>query len=154
MMTIEQVTGAVVAWAKEVLPELQGTYDYPADAKIFPLPDAAAEIQDVELAVADAGDFPNLNIEQAMLRVYHVHLLLLVDPEPPDEATEKLTDFVDRLTASALSDRTLGGRVGGVAPTFRSTFTPPFVEFDDGTRGRLSTMEFTIGELIDDDDFS
>lgn len=150
MIGITAMAERLSDWAVETLPEL-GTRvtDYASGQKKYALPDLAVEIQSVEMRQADPADFPELSIEQAFLRVYAYDLLLVADPADEQAASDQLSDFVDRLTQSGVDDATLGGRVPGVALTFSASFTPPFVEFDDGTRGRLATLSLTVGEPIE-----
>jgi hypothetical protein len=156
MNTIASITENLVAWAKAAIPALS-TYDYPTNEKVYALPDAAAEIQDVSVSRENAQQFPMSQIEQVVVRSYTVNLMFLVTPDPPDTATDSLTQYVDTLTQLILDDPTCAGALGTgviITPEFRSTFTPPFLEFDDGTRGRTATMELIIAELVSYDDLT
>ena len=86
-----------------------------------------------------------------LLRVFDFNLMFLVEPEPADVATKQLEEFVDTMTAAILADPSMGELLPNVAlsPVFDTSFTPPFVEFEDGTRGRIATMELKVGEVID-----
>jgi hypothetical protein len=140
----------LIAWADGVLPELQGTYSHAPDRKDQPFPDIAAELIEIGYTEAPAADVPDIQqIQQA--RVHQVsrwELILVVDPDPADEADTTLKDFTGRMAAAALADRTLGGRVTQIGKDFSFSFRPAFVEFDDGSRGRAATMNLAVADLV------
>ena len=150
-MDATQVADALVEWAIEILPDLKGTYDHDPDSKTQPLPDLAASVASEETRANDPTlglPFADLGIEQATLHSLRASLLLMVDPEDAGAATEQLQGFVAALAASVGADPTLGGRVPAVSPFWQASYEPPFVEFDDGTKGRAATFSLVITELI------
>lgn len=149
-MTTEQTAEALVAWVLEVVPEMQGSYDHPTDRKDQPLPDVAVEFESIEIGGGD--EFSEFDIQQVAMRVRRANVLLMVDTEPAEAASDQLTDFIDRLMENGLSDRTLGGRVLRVSATMRASMTPPFVEFDDGTKGRLATLTIAVADVVEIDE--
>jgi hypothetical protein len=74
---------------------------------------------------------------------------LVVTPDPPGEAEGFLKDFTDRLVDDLLVDPTLSGRVAWVNTNPRVSFRPPFVEFDDGTRGRIASLFIQVGQTLE-----
>jgi hypothetical protein len=141
---------ALEAWAVATLPDLQGSYDYATAEKTQPLPDVGIELDNtaVTLSPPDPTLEQMFAIQQAMMRTWTVRVMLMVAPDPADTASSTLAGYIDALMASAVSDGTLGGRVSWLSKEMRGSFTPPFVQFDDGTRGRAATLELTVGELI------
>jgi hypothetical protein len=148
MLSIQAISEALRDWAMTTCPELNQVYAVPPEQRTEPLPDAAAESQNVE-TFFEHEQFPQFRIQQVMLRVHEFNLLLVVPPDPPDTATNLLTGFIDTLTERILSDVSLGGRVPAVALTFRASMVPPFVEFEDKTRGRLATLTLLVADTID-----
>lgn len=150
MMTTAELATALEEWAIAELPDIKGSYDFPTAEKTQPLPDVAIEVDGVNTSLnpPDASLEAMFAIQQTAMRTWVVRLLLMVKPEPGDVASQQLAGFVDKLQASLMSDGTLGGRVSWTSKETRGSFTPPFVQFDDGTRGRAATLEITVGEPI------
>lgn len=151
MNTTEEIADAIVAWTRTKIPAIETAYAYAADEKTGLLPDVAAETQKISLQRADTQNFPDSGIEQVLLRVFDFHLIFLVEPEPADNATKQLEEFVDTITDAILADPSMEEALPNVSlsPLFDASFTPPFVEFEDSTRGRIATMELKVGELVD-----
>lgn len=142
---------ALVEWALATCPDLKGSYDHDPSSKTQPLPDIAASVT----AEEDTSSEPTLGLEtadvgiqQADIHVMRATLLMMVDPEPAQDATEQLQGFVRDLAASLRTDQTLGGRVSAVSPRWQASYDPPFVQFDDGTEGRAAYFSLAIAELI------
>lgn len=154
MNKTQDIADAIVAWTRSHLEAIQTGYAFPADTKTGALPDVAAEIQKISLQRTNSEDFPVSGIEQVVMRTFDFHLIFLVEPDPADVATVQLEGFVDTMTEAILADPSMEGALANVAiaPIFDASFTPPFVEFEDGTRGRIATMELKVGELLDSDD--
>jgi hypothetical protein len=151
MIATADIAQALEDWVVATLPDLQGSYDYQTAEKTQPLPDVAIEVGQVTTAES-TGDASlesfGFGIEQTALRNWTVSILLMVPPEPGQEASAQLAGFIDTLQADILQDGTLGGRVPWSSKETRASFTPPFVQFDDGTRGRVVTLEVTVGERV------
>jgi hypothetical protein len=147
----QEIADAIIAWTRSKLETIQTGYAFPADIKTGDLPDVAAEIQHISLQRASPENFPVGGVEQVLLRVYDFHLIFLVEPEPADTATKQLEAFVDTMTQQIVADPAMEEALPGIALSilFSASFTPPFVEFEDGTRGRIATMELKVGEVID-----
>ena len=73
----------------------------------------------------------------------------MVDNALTDQAAAQLRDFEARLLESVLKDATLGGRVPIASPQMEFDFTAPFVEYEDGTKGREMTMTIAVGHLVE-----
>jgi hypothetical protein len=154
--SIQSIVENLVEWAGTQT-GITSEYAYAAGQKTMALPDVAAEIQREAIARADTSLLPTSSIEQVVVRSYVINLMFLVAPDPPDEATNTLTGYVDTLTTAILTDPTCGGALGEniiITPEHQATFTPPFLQFEDGTRGRTCTMELTLAELASYEDVS
>jgi hypothetical protein len=145
-----EVAAALVQWAKDTCPELKGAYDFDPPAKTQPLPDVAASVASEEvrrnapelgLAVTDLG------LEQADVHVVHATMLLMVPPDPPEVAAELLQSMFNALRLSVAADDTLGGRVPAASTYLSVSYDPPYVEFDDGTKGRAAFVSIAVAEL-------
>lgn len=147
-MTTSELAEALVAWAAEVC-GIDSTYDHEPKQRTAPLPDAMSIIRSVAHAERP-NDQAIQQLEQTKLKLSEASIVLVANPEPPDEAAETLNGFCDALGIAADDDPTLGGRVADIHSTFTFDFHPdaPFVEFDDGTRGRRMTMALTVIEHI------
>jgi hypothetical protein len=149
--TTQEIADAIVEWTRGKIPALETGYAFPADEKTGDLPDVAAEIQRIKIQRTSTENFPAAGVQQVLIRVFQFNLMFLVNPDPAEEATKQLEEFVDTITTALLEDPSMGELLPNVSlsPVFDSSFTPPFVEFEDGTKGRMATMELVVGELID-----
>lgn len=152
MIGTQVISDALIAWAVEECPQILGTYSHPHAEKESPFPDIAAEIQQSRVLQNDEENFPRFSIEQILLRVHRFSLMFVVDPDNPEVATQQLETIIDTLTQAMISDDSLGGRVPSVSPLSDATYEPPFIEFADGTRGRLATLEILVADTIDEED--
>jgi hypothetical protein len=144
-VTADQVIQAVVAWARETLPELIGSYAYAPAGKTEALPDVVADHATIEYLIDDDRRFPWLSLQQTILAVHSVGMSFMVTNANEGAAAAALRGYADALAASLLADGTLGGRVPMASPLMTFDFTRPFVEYQDGTRGREVTMELAVG---------
>lgn len=149
-MDATQASAALEAWAKATCPDLVGSYHHNPSRKTAPLPDVAASCgseqvrrnaPELGIAVVDQG------LEQADVHVLNMEMLLMAPPEPAAAATAQLQTFVAQLSAALLADDTLGGRVVGASRYFQASYDPPYIEFDDGTKGRCCFFNFAVAEL-------
>lgn len=150
-MDANAIAEALVEWAMDTCPDLAGSYTHDPDSKTQPLPDVAAVVGAESESASDPAlglDIADFGIQQATLHSTRVSLFLMVDPGDGDEATQQLQGFVAALFASLRADRTLGARVPAAAPNAEASYEPPFVEFDDSTKGRIATFSLTVAELI------
>jgi len=149
-MTIGELAQALEQWVAETCPGITTTYDHEPKAKTD-FPEVSAVVKRV--THADAPSQPGQEIqqvEQSRAKVYEADLIIVVEPEPPDEADDALKAFGDQLGDAAESDRTLGGRVAGISSEWSFDFHPdaPLLVFDDGSRGRRMTLSVVAVERI------
>lgn len=155
-MNENEVAEAVVAWSREVLSELNEGRSW-LTAHKTKLPDVVADVAEKSIVLRDER-FPRLDIQQAALRVFEVEMSFMVEKNTGDSAdreeTEQLRDFGERLEASLTTDGTLGDRVFAASPVGASfSYRLPFVQYEDGTRGRQMTLSFPVAEPIQPEDF-
>ena len=158
MLDTQALADALVDWAVATCPAILGAYNHPhaqkendADGKVL-FPDIAAEIQSTRTVREDNEHFPELTIQQLLLRVHTFSLMFVVDPNDPEQATKDLEGIIDKLTEELVGDKSLGDRVVRASPITTASYEPPFVEFADGTRGRFATLEITVADIIDEED--
>lgn len=149
-MDATEAAKALTEWAVETCPELTNAYSHNADSISAALPVAVASVgtesgtdNDPRLGI-EIADF---GIEQADLHVMTVDILLMVQPKPTDIADEELRGFVRELRAALKADETLSGRVPAASRFWDASYEPPYMEFDDGTVGRVATFSLAIAEL-------
>lgn len=155
------VIAAVAEWAQEVAPALADrAYGYVPGAKPKGLPDVVVELQQ-ETVVPSDPDFPITDLQQIpALRVWTLQLSVMAGalPTDPDDedavdiahaaATATLHDISSLLGDALIADETLGRRVPMASPFHVFDFTRPFVEYDDGTRGREMRMAMKVAEPL------
>lgn len=152
-MTNNEAVDAVVAWVVEHLPVLtDNTYNYVPAGKAKELPDVIGDLAGESIR-QDDPDFPLTGLQQVAIRRFDIGLSFMVesgaDEEGAAEATGQLRAQVETLAMALLQDSTLGGRVDLASPfVFEADYTPPFVEYEDGTRGREATVHLAIAERI------
>lgn len=151
-MTSEEAVQAVLDWIAQVVPEVaESRYDYLPLEKPLALPDVVAELGNERVAIDDPA-FPFSRIQQAQLRVWTIGASFMVNAgESAGEAqaaTRELRDMAERLVQGVLADATLGERVQMASPLVGIDYTPAFVQYGGGTRGREMTLELSVGELI------
>ncbi len=158
-VTTADVASAVEAWVVDVIPTLSAsTYDYHASRKSKPFPDAAIEIDDVtqgdtpQQVGMDEFHFAQVGWEQVIFRSWAVRILLMTDEDPPGEAEDTLHGFADAIMDGLIASRTMNGRVQWAGRSARASYTPPFVEYEDGARGRVVTLEVRVGAAVEVDD--
>lgn len=152
-MTEQEAALAVEAWVNEVLPELAASYPHIVAGK-NELPDAVVDVTMKRLVPEDPEFFPFAALEQTWLRVFPVEVSFLVESgDPSDEEAsrleqEQLRDFGRRLEAAFWADATLGDRVPMASPRLEFDYSAPFIEADDGTRGRQMILTMAVGEPV------
>jgi hypothetical protein len=144
------IIDGVLAWVRAVLPELQGGYDHLPAAKDQNLPDAVCDLERTELVQGGSDDrFPYYQLQQAVVAAHTCSVSLMVDNADPKAAADQLKDFGGRLLTDFIAEPNLRGNVPFRSPYCSFDYTPPFVEYADGTRGREMTMTLTIGDLVE-----
>lgn len=149
MIVVETLPAALLTWANGVIPELNGSYDYIPASKPEALPDIICEVARTRVQMGGGDEFPMWNIQQQAVEVYECSLAIMVDNADPQAAAAQLRRFRDLLAAAALTDETLAGEVPFRSPLISFDFTPPFVEYEDGTKGREMTMTLTVGDFVE-----
>ena len=132
-----------------VLPELVATYDHVPSYKPGGLPDVVVEAARTGLDDIAATRFRFWRIQQRSVYYVEASLSFMVDNADTAAAAAQLRDFEARLFASVIGDATLGGRVPIASPVVEFDFTSPFVEYEDGTKGREMTMTIAVGDLVE-----
>lgn len=148
-MTAEDAPGKLIDWVEAVIPELAHSYDYVPASKPEGLPDLIVEVARTELERDGAERFGVMNLQQVFLDVYTCNLSIMVSNDDPAAAALTLRQFRDRLIADARSNPTLRGNVLVASPYMVADFTQPFVEYEDGTRGREMTLTIEVGDPVE-----
>lgn len=159
-MNEQQVSAALAEWiADELSIAPESTYAYPVATKLGPLPDVAAIVDRKRLAYAQTlvDVFPYLELQQHQLvRVFECSASVMVEVQQTEDSAkakfEQLQGYGAAIEVALLDDPTLGERVPFASPFLVVDYSPVFGETEDGTRGRLVTIECVIGELIDEPD--
>jgi hypothetical protein len=146
-MTSDEIAGGVVEWARAILPALLAGYDYTVSMKDR-LPDVVVDFTGVGVRRVDA-DFPYADLQQTLVVRHDLMLSFMVDNTEPASAAGQLRSFADALLLSILQDGTLGGRVPFVSPYVTFDYTPPFVQYADGTEGREMTMTLSVADPVE-----
>lgn len=150
-MTNQDVVDAMVEWLVAVCPELS-SYDHAPAAKTQALPDVVCDLAQ-ERTVRDDPDFPLMQLQQVGLRRFDVAFSFMVeagvDEAGSQAAQQQLRTFAERLTLAVLDDATLGGRVPLASPTtLLFDYSLPFVDYEDGTRGRELRGELAVADPL------
>lgn len=157
----------VKEWLEELVPDLAVVYPHVTAGK-GALPDAAVDVQAKRTVPEDLEFFPFRQLQGTWLRVFPVEISVLVAYEPEDvgldpdvatveeqsaaiEASEQqfLRNVGAGIEESIFADTSLGDRVYMVSPRIEIDYTAPFVEYDDGTRGRQMAVSIAICEPIE-----
>jgi hypothetical protein len=147
MMGSEAIVEGLTAWSRAVIPELIAGFDYEPTEKTS-LPDVVVVLDTSQIELGDST-FPIVAIQQRAIQRYDCTLSFMVDNEEPEIAAAKLRSYADVLRAELLKDGTLGQRVPVASPYVTFDYTPPFVVYPDGTRGREMTMTISIAEYAE-----
>lgn len=148
-METQAVAEQVAEWVVEVCdPEIQGSYTHLPFEKPQALPDVVCEVLDKGIT-RDDPRMPWSQLEQTWLRIWQVNVSVMVDNQDPEQASNALSGYSDQLEAALMQDGTLGGRVQLVSPYHRFDFSTPYVEYQDGMRGREMNLQISVGELVE-----
>lgn len=148
-MTTEDVLTGVNAWVVATCdPPIVGAYEYLPEMKTAELPDVVTEVLEVRMNIEDPR-FPFAQLQQTWLKVWQINCSIMVGNSDPGAAALQLEGYADQMDASIRGDGSLGGRVPFISPFYAFDFTAPFVEYNDGTRGREMNMQMAIGELVE-----
>jgi hypothetical protein len=143
-MGSEAIVEAVTAWCRASVPELVNGYNYEPSEKTI-LPDVVVVLDTSQIETGTTS-FPLHAIQQRVIQRYDCTISLMVENDDPQAAAQDLRRYADALRAQLLKDGTLGQRVPVASPYVTFDYTPPFVVYPDGTRGREMTMSISIAE--------
>lgn len=146
-MRINAAASAVVAWAVATVADLESSYDHAVSEKSQPLPDVAVEIANVNTGISRDA-FPDLLIDQKRFRTLTFAVVLVHEAKPENTASEWLANAADDLSEALQADPTLGGRVYRASRSHQWSFNPPYVVFDDNTKGRQATLTLSLAEEV------
>lgn len=159
MLDEQSAATAVADWAGEVcgIDEAR-RFAYPQAAKTAELPDVAASLVSSRTQQgADEVDFPLAAVQQSWLAIFVVQFSIMVE-QGADEASAasaqaELYGYAAQLRDALLGDVTLGDRLDADAGQFASPviefdFSAPFVEYEDGTRGRVTPGTVRLAQAI------
>jgi hypothetical protein len=138
---------AIRDWCREQIPELENGYNFEPTEKTV-LPDVVVVLDTSSVEFGDSS-FPLVALQQNVIQRYDCTISFMVDNTDPGPAAEQLRRFADTLRAQLLKDGTLGQRVPVASPFVTFDYTPPFVVYPDGTRGREMTMTISVAELAE-----
>lgn len=164
-MNEDQCADALVDWLTNLLSDtvlgagqgLKAAYPFLTSQK-GELPDVAVEVAQKRISrgVEERLFFPLADLQQTVLRVFECLLSFMVESPgnggmESDEAEQRLLRlYGTKIEESALADATLGGRLGAafISPVMLVDYRLPFVQYQDGTRGRQATVVCAIGEQV------
>lgn len=167
-MNLDEQTAAelVATWVGEVCGvPAERRFPYPQATKTAELPDVAAAVTDSRVQRGpDDEDFPLLMLEQTWLNLFVVEFSIMVDQGSGDGTAESIEaaaqtaqqavyGYAKALREAIIDDPTLDGALDASAGVFASPliafdFREPFVEYDDGTRGRIMPGVVRLAEAI------
>jgi len=143
----EAIVEGLVAWVRATIPALTDGFNYEPTEKTT-LPDVVVVLDTSTIELGDST-FPLHAIQQRVIQRYDCTISLMVDNEDPGQAATTLRSYADALRAELLKDGTLGQRVPVASPFVTFDYTPPFVVYPDGTRGREMTMTISVAEYAE-----
>lgn len=140
-METRDIALGVEAWAADLL--AINSYPEPPSSLGQALPLVMAEVTGDRVVQADARF---QNYQQTLMRVWSVDMVILIAPQPEWDASQALYGYVDKISKDLRTNKTLGGRVPAVTPTYEASYDPPEVEYTDGTVARQVTVRLNVGE--------
>lgn len=173
-MNEREVSEKFVAWIGDVAgiaDDAVHRYPYPVANVLGAPPIVAGVVDRKHNAPADDEEvrryFPQLQIQQVeWLRIFDCSATIMVEIEETSvdaeaaeaaarETVQQLQGFGAALEADAWADYSLGERLGSgpasafISPAIAFDYSAVFRELDGGARGRVMSIEATIGEPID-----
>lgn len=151
-MNEKEVGEAVSEWVQEVCPDINTGYAYPVSSKVGALPDVVAFVTQKRVG-PDHPEFPFAQLQQSWMRIFNLEVSIMVEADGDGEAAHtELQGYGQSLEAAVTADATLGGRVPMASPQVVFDYSTPFIEYQDGTRGRALFVTMTVGELTEEPD--
>ena len=148
-MDTNAMCDALAEWAQETVPAIESAYTHLPGSKPEALPDVIVELTRSYIQRGGGEQFPFWQLQEMHVEGYDCQLAIMVDNSDPDAAATALRGYRDLLAAAVRAQPTLAGRVPFRSPFVSFDFTPPFVEYEDGTTGREMTMSLTVGDLVE-----
>lgn len=161
-MDEREVSEALRDWAMEVCDDAAlAPFDglvigYPFLADMAgDLPNVMVDLSRKHLQYGPDERFPYAELQQQWLRIFDAQLNFLVASEGlasarAEEETQHL-QLIGAVTEAALTTNAdLGGRVQMASPLADWNYALPFVQYDDGTKGRQMIMSIAVAELTDE----
>lgn len=145
MSSLDIVT-AIEEWVDDAIPDV-AQFDFPPEELTENLPVVIAEISTDEQLNAEAN-LPGVGqYQQTLVRAWTVDIIILTNPDPPQDATHELYGYLDTLSGLLRKWVRLGPNVV-LSQFYSASYDPPEVEFADGTKARQVTVRVTVGETI------
>lgn len=149
-LTSEDAVQAIKAWLPTVAPELTDkVYDHVPGPKPLGLPDCVIEVTRTGIEETGSTRFRFWDIQQKWVYFVEVSLSFMVDNADTQDAAGYLRDLEHRLVLGVLQNPTLDNAVPFASPLTSFDFTAPFVEYEDGTKGREMSMTLAVGDLVE-----
>lgn len=133
-------------------------FPYPQATKTAELPDVASAVDGSRIQQGpDGDDFPLVALQNAWVNTFTVGFSIMVEQGDGEAAAAaaqaEVYGYAKALREAIVVDVTLGGELDAQAGQFASPviafdFSEPFVEYDDGTRGRITPGTVRIAEAI------
>lgn len=150
-MDTQDLCENVAAWALETASAIETSYTFTPASKPEAMPDVVVELARTFVQATGGDQFPFYSLQEVMVEGYDLEIAVMVDNRDPEAAAESLRGIRDLLCAAVRLQPNLNGRVPFRSPFVRFDFTPPFVEYEDGTTGREMTMALTVGDIVEVD---
>lgn len=151
-MTSGEAIQALAEWVTEKLPQLAFIYDHAVLAKPEGLPDCVVELRRTGISPPNDTRFSFWDIQARAVYFVEADLSFMVDNGDTEAAAMELREFEQTLLVGVTQEPTLGSRVPFASPQVDFDFTAPFVEWSDGTKGRVMTMTIAVGDLVEAQD--
>lgn len=158
-MTTEQIAEALRDWARATLPALQAGTAFLAATR-HQLPDVQVDVQTKQRLIGPDDRFPFTELQQVNLIVWDAELQFMVETQddPTDNTAEaeqkQLWGFADAADDAIIADPQLGGVLADdciASPLTAWDFASPFVQYDDGTRGRMALLSIAVAQIVPDE---
>lgn len=155
-MTNEEIIAALGSWIEGAIPEVAGhVYTAAPASKDLGLPDCALVLIR-EAPDLDEQQFPWAAVMQQIDGYTLTVVCSFMVEVGADVAGEQAADAAVRSIAERVKRACRGENIGlsaepqgavvGVAPTF--DYDPPYVEYQDGTRGREMSATLSVAQLL------
>jgi hypothetical protein len=119
------------------------------------LPNVMVDLQHKGLKYGPDERFPYAELQQVWLRIFDANLSFMVASEGlVSDRAEQETQHLQKIGAvieqAVQTNADLGGRVQMASPLLDFNYALPFVQYDDGTKGRQMILSIAVAELIEE----